>query len=218
MVASVQLPSRRDRSHVTAPKILVVLGHPDRASFCGALAEAYSQSARATGAHVRKLYLGELKFDPVLWHGYRQIQDLEPDLQQAQDDILWAEHLVFVYPNWWGTMPALMKGFFDRTLIPGFAFKYHPNDPFWDRLLAGRTAHLIVTMDTPPWYYRWFFKMPGHQQMKRTILEFCGIKPIQITEIASVRKSTLDQRSRWLAKVRQLAIKESRTRRSRGTP
>jgi putative NADPH-quinone reductase len=132
---------------------------------------------------------------------------LESDLVQAQEDILWANHLVFVYPNWWGTMPALLKGFLDRVLLPGFAFKYHRDDPFWDRLLTGRTAHLIVTMDTPPWYYRWFFKMPGHQQMRRTVLEFCGIKPVKITEIGPVKGSSEKKRTQWIAHVEQLATR-----------
>ncbi len=195
----------RDRIPQVSRNVLVILGHPDRQSFCAALAEAYIQGATAAGQAVRTLDVGELQFDPVLRHGYQQVQPLEPDLVQAQEDIRWANHLVFVYPNWWGTMPALLKGFIDRVFLPGFAFKYHSDDPFWDRLLTGRSAHLIVTMDTPPWYYRWVFKMPGHQQMRRTILEFCGIKPVRITEIAPVRKATLQQRSRWLTKVQRLA-------------
>lgn len=205
MVTSIAQHTRRDRTHSTPARILVILGHPDRESFCGAIATAYCESAQAAGAEVRRLDLGSLQFDPVLRHGYRQIQDLEPDLIQAQTDILWANHLVFVYPNWWGSMPAVMKGFFDRTLLPGFAFQYHANDPFWDRLLTGRSAHLIVTMDTPAWYYRWCFKRPGHNQMKRTILEFCGITPIQLTEITPVRNSTPAQRSRWLTQISRLA-------------
>jgi len=186
-------------------RILVILGHPQRDSFCGALAQAYADAARSAGAAVRELYLGDLKFDPILRHGYRQIQALEPDLVEAQEAIQWAKHLVFVYPNWWGSMPALLKGFIDRAFLPGFAFKYRTNSPLWDRLLSDRTAHLIVTMDTPPWYYRWVFKMPGHNQMRRTILEFCGIKPVKITEIGPVRAASLQQRKKWLAKVTGLA-------------
>ncbi|MDX2229230.1 MAG: NAD(P)H-dependent oxidoreductase [Leptolyngbyaceae cyanobacterium bins.349] len=210
MAMTTERQAQGDRVRSSSRNILVILGHPDKDSFCSALAAAYSQSARASGAAVRELWLGELQFDPTLWHGYHHIQPLEPDLVRAQDDIVWANHLVFVYPNWWGSMPALMKGFFDRAFLPGFAFKYHKQDPFWDRLLAGRSAHLIVTMDTPAWYYRWMFKMPGHQQMKRTILEFCGIKPIKITEIAPVRGSTPAQRSRWLAKIQKLATQSIR--------
>ena len=185
-------------------KILVILGHPQKESLCGALAEAYAAGAIAEGGEVRTLALGDLAFDPILWNGYREIQPLEPDLVKAQELITWADHLVFVYPNWWGTMPALMKGFFDRTLLPNFAFKYRQDSPMWDKLLANRTAQLLVTMDTPPWYYRWVFKMPGHEQMKRTILGFCGIKVVKITEFAIVKKSLLAQRQKWLTIAKKL--------------
>ena len=187
--------------------ILVIVGHPDSESFCGALAKAYVKGVQSTDdVEVRELNLGDLNFDPVLWHGYNQIQELESDLVKAQQLIQWSHHLVFVYPNWWGAIPALMKGFFDRAFLPGFAFKYRKDSPFWDKLLSGRTAHLIVTMDTPPWYYRWIYRRPGHNQMKRTILGFCGIKVVKITELAIVRHSTPQQREHWIARVEKLGI------------
>ena len=148
--------------------------------------------------------IGDLDFDPILHQGYKQIQALEPDLLQAQVNITWAQHLVFVYPTWWGAMPALLKGFIDRVFLPGFAFRYRDNSPFWDRLLTGRSAHLLVTMDTPPWYYRWVFRMPGHNQMRRTILEFSGIKPVRVTSFGPVRPSTPQQRAKWLARACEL--------------
>ncbi|MGD8577126.1 MAG: NAD(P)H-dependent oxidoreductase [Thiohalophilus sp.] len=186
-------------------KILVILGHPDSSSLCGSLASAYIDCAKQANADVRELRLGELDFDPVLWNGYNKIQELEPDLVRAQELVFWASHIVFVYPNWWGAMPALMKGFFDRAFLPGYAFKYRENSAFWDKLLAGRTAHLIVTMDTPPWYYRWIYRRPGHNEMKRTILGFCGIKTTRITEFAMVRHSSPQQREKWIEAVRKLA-------------
>lgn len=185
-------------------KILVILGHPDEESFCGALSKAYIEGVKASGSEVHSINLGELKFDPVLWKGYSKIQDLEPDLVKAQELIQWSNHIVFVYPNWWGTMPALMKGFFDRVFLPGFAFKYRNNSSFWDKLLSGRTAHLIVTMDTPPWYYRWIYHRPGHNEMKHTILGFCGVKVKKITEIAIVRNSPPKARDKWITMVRRL--------------
>lgn len=188
-------------------RVLVILGHTQVDSFCGAIARTYADSAQTAGATVRQINLAELQFDPILWQGYRQLQPLEPDLVAAQAAIAWAEHLVFVYPNWWGGLPALLKGFIDRVFLPGFAFKYRSNSPFWDRLLAGRTAHLFVTMDTPPLYYRWIFKQPGHEQMKRTILEFCGIQPVKITAFGSVRQASSRQRQNWLAQVKQQAIR-----------
>ena len=185
-------------------KNLVILGHPHTESFCGSLAKAYIEGAKVTGIDVRELKLGDLNFDPILWNGYNKIQELEPDLVKASELIQWSDHIVFVYPNWWGTMPALMKGFFDRVFLPGFAFKYRDNSAFWDKLLSGRTAHLIVTMDTPPWYYRWIYHRPGHNEMKRTILGFCGIKVVKITEIAIVRNSLPKMRSKWISMAKKL--------------
>lgn len=182
-------------------RILVILGHPASESFCGALADSYVKGAEAAGNEVRLISLGNLSFDPVLHNGYATIQELEPDLVTAQAAITWAEHIVFVYPIWWGAMPALLKGFVDRVFLPGFAFKYREGSQFWDRLLSGRSAHLLVTMDTPPWYFRWVYRMPGHNQMKRTILEFSGIKPVAVSSFGPIKGSSQQKREKWLAQV-----------------
>lgn len=189
-------------------QILVILGHPLADSLCGALADAYAQGAASAGHEVRRINLGELDFDPLLHDGYQAIQPLEPCLQAAQADILRAQHLVFVYPTWWGGLPALLKGFIDRVFLPGFAFKYRENSLMWERLLTGRSARLVVTMDSPPWYYRWVNFMPGHNQMKKTILEFCGVKPVKITSFGPVRNSSPGERLLWIKQVRLQAIKE----------
>ncbi|PWB35337.1 NADPH:quinone reductase [Pseudomonas sp. SDI] len=186
-------------------RTLVVLGHPSTDSFCAALTDSYVQSATAAGHEVRVLDLPRLAFDPVLHEGYREVQALEPDLLHAQQEILWAEHLVFVYPIWWGGIPALLKGFFDRILLPGFAFKYRKGSPFPDKLLKGRTAHLLVTMDTPPWYYRWVYRMPGLHQMRKTTLAFCGIKPTRTLTFGPILGSTAARRESWLAQARAVA-------------
>ena len=125
-------------------------------------------------------------------------------MQQA---ITWAEHLVFVFPMWWGGLPALLKGFFDRVFLPGFAFKYRPGKAFPEQLLRGRSADLLVTMDTPPWYYRWVYAMPGLHQMRRTTLAFCGIRPKKTLTFGPMLGSTAPQRDAWLGKVRALAMR-----------
>ena len=185
-------------------KILSVLGHPCQESFCGQLAEAFKQGAQGAGHTVNTIHLGSLQFDPILREGYQGDQELEPDLKNAQQQIAWADYLVFVYPIWWGALPALLKGFIDRTFLPGFAFKYHEGTLGWDRLLTGKSAQLIATMDSPPWYYRWVSRMPGHNQMKKTILEFSGIKPVKIASFGSVKASDQARRTKWLEAVYNL--------------
>ena len=188
-------------------KTLVILGHPNTESFCGALFRAYIDGAKTNGSEVREIKIGELKFDPVLWKGYNEIQELEADLVESQELIQWADHIVFVYPTWWGAMPSIMKGFFDRTFLPGFAFKYRDNSQFWDKLLTGRSAHLLVTMDTPSWYYRWIYNRPGHNEMKKTILGFCGIKVNRISEFSPIKGSSQEKREKWVIIAKQLGEK-----------
>ena len=181
--------------------ILIINGHPDKESFCFALAESYKKGAEKSGATCKVINLIDLKFNPILTYGYRKISELEPDLIEAQKNILTADHLVIVYPNWWSTYPALLKGFFDRTFLPDFAFKYHIKDPFWDKLLKGKTARLIVTMDTPKWYYWLVNKNAGHHSIKIGILKFCGIKPVKITSFAPVKSANDKKRKKWLEEV-----------------
>jgi NAD(P)H dehydrogenase (quinone) len=179
-------------------RVLIILGHPRADSLSAAMAEQYRLGALASQAEVRVLALAQLAFDPLLRPDDVDAQPLEADLQAAQEAIRWARHLVFVYPIWWGAMPALLKGFIDRVFLSGFAYRYRNNSAWWDRLLAGRSARLITLMDTPPWYFRWVYRMPGHHQMKRTILEFSGIRPVRISSFGAVRQASAGRREHWL--------------------
>ncbi|MFZ4056629.1 MAG: NAD(P)H-dependent oxidoreductase [Ferruginibacter sp.] len=184
--------------------ILIINGHPDSESFCCALSERYKKGATLNGNKCKLIHLFDLKFNPILTNGYRIVSELEPDLLLAQQAILQADHLVFVYPNWWGTYPALLKGFIDRVFLPNFAFKFSDNSPLPVQLLKGKTARLIVTMDTPKWYYWLVNKSPGHNSMKKGILEFCGIKNVKITSFAIVKTSSELKRNNWLNEVERL--------------
>ena len=187
-------------------RTLLILGHPSPDSFNAALADAYADAARQAGRELRRIDLHALSFDPILHGAYRGDQPLEPDLQAAQADILWAEEIVWVYPVWWGGLPALLKGFLDRVLLPGFAFKY-TGPQRWDKLLKGRSAELLVTLDTPPWYFRWVYGAPAHRQMIRTILGFSGIKTRRLAEFAPVRPSSEEQRQGWLRRAEGLGLR-----------
>jgi putative NADPH-quinone reductase len=188
-------------------KILIVLAHPQAKSYCGALAQAYAEGARTAGAEVRQLNLAEITFNPVGSGSLDKPLELEPALKQAQADIQWAEHLVFTYPILWGTIPALLKGFIERVFAPGFAVNFRKDSPLWDKLLKGRSARLIVTLNTPPLLYRLLFRRAGHITMKRSILEFCGIAPVKITDIGPMKNSTDEKRESWIRLARELGAR-----------
>lgn len=185
-------------------KILVINAHPRKESFSEALAKDYFAGAQSAGFQVELVNLYDLEFNPnQIYVGMKDVQ-IEADIVDIQIKIKNAEHLVFVYPNWWGTFPALLKGFIDRVFVTGFAFKYQEKSPFPLQLLKGKTARLIVTMDTPAWYYKWIYGKPGHNAMKKSTLKFSGIKPVKITSFSPIRNSTPKKRQVWLQKVNEL--------------
>lgn len=136
-----------------------------------------------------------------------RLQTTEPDIDRARRLLRWAQHIVFVYPTWWGTMPSLLKGFLDRVLLPGFAFRHAENAFGYEGLLRGRSAHLITTMDTPALVYRLVYRAPGYNAMRRATLHFCGIEPVRITPFGSVLRSDAVERRRWLRRARLEGLK-----------
>jgi 1,4-dihydroxy-2-naphthoate octaprenyltransferase len=181
--------------------VLIINGHPRKDSLSEALVYAYAAGARAAGVNLSLLHLHELTFNQNVTHFSPGKQYLEPPLQRAQELIAWAHHVVFVYPTWWGTMPALLKGFLDRVLTAGFAFEDIEGGTGYAPLLRGKSAQLITTMDTPLWVYTWIYRAPGHNAMRRAILQFCGFHMARTLSFGPVKSSDPAQRQQWLGQV-----------------
>jgi len=185
-------------------KLYILLAHPSKNSFNGALADAYEQEAKQLGHEVRRQNLGDMDFDPILWEGYKTTQELEPDLLKAQENILWCEKWVIFYPVWWGSVPALLKGFLDRTLHSGFAYKYHDSGPFWDKLLKGRSAQLITTCDAPALWLYFMYRNSDINTMKQATLKFCGFGTVQTTRFDRIRSRSKEELDKMIVKVKKL--------------
>lgn len=185
-------------------KILIINGHPDKESFNFALSNAYKIGAEQSNATVKVLNIRELNFNPNLQFGYRKRTELEPDLIEAQHLLKWADHWVWVYPVWWSAVPALMKGFLDRVLLPGFAFQKREHSLFSDPCLTGKTARIICTLDQPAWYYSWVYGSPSHRAMKKGTLNYIGVKKVRITTIGPIRLSNEAYRAQWLKRIEKL--------------
>jgi NAD(P)H dehydrogenase (quinone) len=187
--------------------ILIINGHPDKESLNYALSIAYQKGAIEKGAKAEIIHIAELSFNPNLSFGYRKRTELEPDLLQAWEQIQQADHLVWVHPLWWGSFPAIMKGFIDRLFLPGIAFEYVDNSIWWKKNLKGKSARIITTMDQPVWYYRLYNRQPGIIQLKKAILKYCGVAPVSVTAIGNVKRSTENQRIKWIGRVQRLGYK-----------
>lgn len=185
--------------------VLVIDGHPDKERLIGSLLDRYV-AALPAGNEVTRIAVRDLAFDPTLKRGYGQEQAWEPDLVRVAEAFDRADHLVIGFPLWWGAEPALLKGLLDRLLLPGFAFKYQRESPWWDRLLVGRSADLIVTMDTPPWFLRLAYGDAVMVRWKRQILGFCGVAPIRVFRLGMVRRGGVNKRlAAWTGRLEAAA-------------
>lgn len=189
-----------------AKKILILLGHPDKETYSGQITDRYETVAREAGHEVVRINLGELQFDPILHKGYKEIQALEPDLMDLQEKIKWADHLVVIYPNWWCTMPALLKGLFDRIWLPGFAFNFNKIDRKLIKRLTGKTARVIIVAGTHSPFQTWWKFGDYTNEIQHGILEFAGIKT-NVTAYGPCDKVDGQCRDKWINEVAKLAEK-----------
>ncbi|MEK7638897.1 MAG: NAD(P)H-dependent oxidoreductase [Patescibacteria group bacterium] len=184
-------------------KIVVICGHPDVNSFTGTILDRYQSAATGAGHEVKRFNLGELHFDPILHKGYKEIQPLEPDLVNLQNAIRECNHLVVGYPNWWCTMPALLKGLFDRFWLPGFAFNFNKQTKKVEQHLKGKTGRVFVLSGTHSPFQTWWKFGDFTNEIQYGILDFAGIKA-DVTTYGPCEKVNDTCRSGWIKEVETL--------------
>ena len=188
--------------------ILVLNGHPhnDADHYVHALASAYVASARERH-EVRRIDLAKLDF-PVLRNPADWITgELPEGLKEAMDALIWADHVVILYPLWMGEMPALLKAMLEQLARPGVAIERLENGSY-KKLLKGKTGRIIVTMGMPSRIYSVWFRAHSVKSLKRSILGFAGISPVKVSLVGNVEGSSAHRR-KWLRKVEKLGWRGS---------
>lgn len=190
-------------------RIVLIQGHPDpqQKHFIHALTNAYQAAAELAGHEVKVIHVAKLNFSLLTSEEEFEHQSPSTDIQMAQDAIQWAQHIVIFYPLWLGTMPAILKGFWEQVLRPGYAMTAGDRNSWPKKLLKGRSARVVITMGMPAAIYNWFYWAHSLRNLKRNILSFCGFAPITDTLIGSVSSMTDQQRKKWLDKMEKLGMK-----------
>lgn len=200
-------------------RILVIIGTPLPDTLTHSLAAAYTAAARAGGAEVRVI---DLASDPIPDHPRHRDElraprtdadrPLAPEVARYLDDVRWADHLVMIHPQWWGTVPAALKSFIDRVFLSGAAFRYREKSPLSDKLLAGRTARIVMTMDSPRLWNRLVYRNAAETSLTRATLGYCGVRTVGVTRFTPVRFSDAPARERWIARMSALGTADAATR------
>lgn len=186
-------------------RVLLLDGHPDEGRFSSHLLDIY-QAALPKDCQVERVAVREMSFTPILRHGYAKRTEWEPDLQSLAEKLDDCDHLVVAFPMWWGAEPAELKGLLDRLLLPGFAFAYHEDDPWWDKLFAGRSADVIVTMDTPAIFLRFAYGNAIVKRWKKQVLGFCGFDPVRIQVCSPIKQGGIEKGfQKWQSKIERMA-------------
>lgn len=187
--------------------ILIVIGHPAKESLSKSVAEKYAEGARKAGNNVKIIDLHKSKFNINLEEGYKKRQKLEKDLRDAQKNIMWANRLVFVYPIWWGTMPAKLKGFLDRVFLPGFAFKFEKKSILPKQLLKGKSARMILLKGGSRIFY-FGSRVSPSRTMKRFVFHFSGVRPVRIHSFYSASIVKKERAEKILKKAFRIGLHE----------
>jgi putative NADPH-quinone reductase len=188
--------------------VLVVLAHPDPASFNHALAAAAAEAARRQGHAVVLHDLHAERFDPIVPAAeLARDAPLEPWLRRHCDELAAAEGIVVVHPNWWGQPPAILKGWIDRVVRPGVAYAFVEGDQGEGvpvGLLRARTAVVLNTSNTPAAREQEVFGDPLDSIWRRCLFDLCGVKDVRRRTFGVVVTSTAEARGRWLAEAAEL--------------
>lgn len=195
-----------------AKNICIVQGHPysDGKRLCHALAASYAAGARKAGATVETVDLGVMDIAML-----RNPEDFasppgEP-IRKAQDAISRCHHLLVIYPLWLGTMPALVKAFFEQLSRNEFAIA--AGGKGWPRqMLKGRSARVVVTMGMPAAAYRVFFGAHGVKGFESGVLGMAGFKPVRETLIGAAGAVNKKRADTLFARMRALGAKDAGVR------
>jgi NAD(P)H dehydrogenase (quinone) len=186
-------------------KISIILAHPNPGSFNHAIAQAAAAAVRGNGHEVRLRDLCAERFDPLMPAAeFARDAKLAPVIAQHGQEIVAADGIIIVHPNWWGMPPAILKGWIDRVLRPELAYRFVAGKP--EGLLKARAALVFTTANTPDVAERELYGDPLDGLWKKCVFGLCGVKNVQRRSFSSVIVSTPEQRAAWLSEVQAMVV------------
>lgn len=185
--------------------VSVILAHPNKESFNHAIASTVVEALQKNGHGVNFHDLYEENFDPILhFHEVSDEAPLAKEIETHCKKLSSADGIIIIHPNWWGQPPAILKGWIDRIIRPGVAYKFLEGDngegiPVG--LLRAKAAIVFNTANTPSKREQEVFGDPLQLLWKNCIFDLCGVSNFHREVFTVVVTSTLEERQSWLRKV-----------------
>lgn len=188
---------------------LIVFNHPYEGSYCNAILEAVRNGLEQGGHHHDVIHLDNDGFDPVMRSkdlkafamagrlGEEALKEVDPLIMTYKTRLEWAERLVMIFPIWWMTMPAMMKGFIDKVIFPAIAYNMD-GGRLKSRLHSLRSVIVISTMNTPAEIYRNMFGNSLEGSLIKGTFKQIGITDVEWISLNEVKQVTDEQRKAWL--------------------
>lgn len=157
--------------------MLIIYAHPNKEGHCGYILDSIKAVLEENSQEYEVIDLYELEYDPILKPNehYSSGQDFITKQNLGfQEKIKEHNEFIVIYPTWWNSTPAILKGFFDRVLTPPFAFKYEGKIP--KGMLEGKKAFVFTTTGAPTFYNFFFAKKRSIKTVINEVFKFCGFK------------------------------------------
>lgn len=185
--------------------VLLIDGHPDEGRFASHLLDIY-EAALPADCTITRVNVRKMEFTPHLRHGYLKRTDWEPDIAALAEKFDACDHAVFAFPMWWGAEPAELKGLIDRLFLPGFMYQFREGSALWDKYLEGRSADVIATMDTPPFFLRLLYGNAIIKRWKGQVLGFVGFAPVRFLACGPIKDGGAEKSiAKWTRRIETMA-------------
>lgn len=185
-------------------KICIIYAHPYNKSYNHAILKNVVEELEDIGCNVDVIDLYKDNFSPSLSEKglslYRQGKYADPMVGQYQKRLGQAHEIIFIFPVWWGTAPAILKGFIDKVFIEKWAFDTQ-GIMLEGRLVNIQKATIITTMNVSSLIYNLFYSTAIKGVVKQ-MLKVCGIRRIKWIKLTKVGLSNEDKRKKWIEKIR----------------
>lgn len=186
-------------------KIFVITCNPKEHSQKEVYVQTYIDEAKKCGHDVRNINLYDLNIDYLRFKGDEMDCSLTDELKQAQDNLVWADQLVFVYSIWWLGIPSIMKSFIERVFVTGLVSDLNKRGP--KPLMKGKTAVIMQSYSMPYFFMKYICGDIPMKWWKVILTDWCGPKIVKRFDFDMIDSVEEKLKQKWIKDIKKFVAK-----------